>query len=47
MITGMLTRLMWIGLSSALSAAAAIAARKLAAKAWRVATGNEPPVKRA
>jgi uncharacterized protein DUF4235 len=39
-------RLLWIGLSTALGAAATFAARKLASKSWRILTGEEPPAKR-
>jgi hypothetical protein len=42
----MLRRLMWTGLYASLAAAATLAARKTASKIWRVATGEEPPVKR-
>jgi hypothetical protein len=42
----MLRRLMWTGLYASLAAAATIAARKAASQIWRVATGEEPPVKR-
>jgi hypothetical protein len=36
---------MWTGLYGALAAAATMAARRLASRIWRVATGEEPPVK--
>jgi hypothetical protein len=39
----MLRKLLWIGLS----AGAVFAARRAAAKAWEVATGEPPPVKKA
>jgi len=42
----MLRRLIWTGLYGSLAAAATLAARKTATKIWRVATGEEPPVKR-
>jgi hypothetical protein len=37
---------MWTGLYAAFGAAATVAARRAAAKVWRVATGEEPPTKR-
>jgi hypothetical protein len=37
---------MWTGLLAGLSALAAIAARTLASRVWRVATGEPPPVKK-
>jgi hypothetical protein len=42
----MLRRLIWTGLYASLAAAATLAARKTATKIWRVATGEEPPVRR-
>ena len=42
----MLRRLVWTGLYASLAAVATLAARKTATKIWRVATGEEPPVKR-
>jgi hypothetical protein len=42
----MLRRLMWTGLYASLAAAATLAARKTASTIWRVATGEEPPVKK-
>jgi hypothetical protein len=39
-------RLAWMGLSAGLGAVATLLARKLASKAWRVATGEEPPTKK-
>jgi hypothetical protein len=42
----MLRRLMWTGLYASLAAAATIVARKAASNIWRVATGEEPPVKK-
>jgi hypothetical protein len=42
----MLRRAMWTGLYAALGAAATMAARALAARVWRVATGERPPGKR-
>jgi hypothetical protein len=44
--TEVLRRLMWTGLYASLAAAATLAARKAASKIWRVATGEEPPVKK-
>jgi len=45
-LASMLRRLMWTGLYASLAAAATLAARKTASTIWRVATGEEPPVKR-
>jgi len=42
----MLRRLLWTGLYASLAAAATIAARKAASGIWRVATGEEPPIKK-
>jgi hypothetical protein len=42
----MLRKLLWSGLYAGIAAAAAIAARTVASKIWRVATGEEPPAKR-
>ena len=42
----MLRRLMWTGLYASLAAAATLAARKIASTIWRVATGEEPPVRK-
>jgi len=42
----MLRRLIWTGLYASLAAAATVAARKTATKIWRVATGEEPPVRK-
>ena len=42
----MLRRLMWTGLYASLAAAATLAARKAASNIWRMATGEEPPVKK-
>jgi len=41
-----LRRLVWTGLYASLAAAATLAARKAASKIWRVATGEEPPVRK-
>jgi hypothetical protein len=37
---------MWTGLYASLAAAATMAARKAASGIWRVATGEEPPVRK-
>lgn len=37
---------MWTGLYAGLSAAATIAARRVAARIWQIATGEEPPTKK-
>jgi hypothetical protein len=42
----MLRRLMWTGLYASLAAVATMAARRAASQLWRVATGEEPPVKK-
>jgi hypothetical protein len=42
----MLRRLIWTGLYASLAAAASVVARKTATRIWRVATGEEPPVRR-
>jgi hypothetical protein len=42
----MLRRAMWTGLYAGLSAVSTMAARRVASKVWRVATGEEPPAKR-
>ncbi len=42
----MLRKLLWSGLYAGLAAGAAIAARTIASKIWRVTTGEEPPAKR-
>ena len=36
---------MWTSLYAALGAGARMAARKVASRIWRVATGEEPPAK--
>jgi len=41
-----LRKAMWAGLYAAFGAAATVAARRAASKAWRVATGEEPPTKK-
>jgi len=45
-LRSMLRRLIWTGLYASLAAAATLAARKTASTIWRVATGEEPPVRR-
>jgi hypothetical protein len=42
----MLRKLMWTALYGILGATATMAARRAASKIWRVATGEEPPVKK-
>ena len=42
----MLRKLLWTGLYAGFAAGAAIAARTAASRIWRVATGEEPPVKK-
>ena len=42
----MLRKLLWTGLYAGLGALATIAARAVASRIWRVATGEEPPVKK-
>jgi hypothetical protein len=42
----MLRKLLWTGLYAAFAAVATMAARRGASGVWRVATGEEPPVKR-
>ncbi len=42
----MLRKLLWSGLYAGIAAAAGIAARTVATRIWRVATGEEPPAKR-
>jgi hypothetical protein len=42
----MLRRLLWTGLYASIAAAATIAAKKAASGIWRVATGEEPPIKK-
>jgi len=45
-LRSMLRKLIWTGLYASLAAAATLAARKTATAIWRVATGEEPPVRR-
>jgi hypothetical protein len=42
----MLRKLMWSGLYAGLAAAATMAARRLASRIWRIATGEAPPTKK-
>jgi Protein of unknown function (DUF4235) len=42
----MLRKLLWSGLYAALSAAAAMVARRAASSIWRLATGEQPPTKK-
>jgi hypothetical protein len=44
-LQAMLRKLMWTALYGVLGAAATMAARRAASRIWRVATGEEPPVK--
>ena len=37
---------MWNGLFAGFAAVATLAARRVASSVWRLATGEEPPVKR-
>jgi len=41
-----LRKLLWTGLYAGLGAAATMAARTIASRIWRVATGEQPPVKK-
>jgi hypothetical protein len=41
-----LRKLLWTGLYAGIAAGATMAARMLASRIWRVATGEEPPVKK-
>jgi hypothetical protein len=42
----MLRKLMWTGLYASLGAAATMAARRVASRIWRIATGEAPPTKK-
>jgi Protein of unknown function (DUF4235) len=42
----MLRKVMWTGLYAGLGAAATMVARRAATGIWRIATGEEPPVKK-
>jgi hypothetical protein len=39
-------KLLWTGLYAGIGALATLAARGVASRIWRVATGEEPPVKK-
>ncbi|HSP72268.1 MAG TPA: hypothetical protein VLN26_07865 [Gaiellaceae bacterium] len=41
----MIRRLLWTGIYSSVGAAATVAARKTAETVWRLARGEEPPVR--
>lgn len=42
----MLRKLLWTGLYAGIAAAATLAARRVASRVWRLATGEEPPTKK-
>jgi hypothetical protein len=42
----MLRKLLWSGLYAGLAAGSAMVARMVATRAWRAATGEDPPEKR-
>ena len=42
----MLRKLMWTGLYASLAAGATMAARRVASRIWRLATGEAPPTKK-
>ena len=42
----MLRKLLWTGLYAAMGALATLAARRVSASIWRIATGEEPPTKK-
>ena len=42
----MVRKLLWTGLYAGIGALATVAARAAASRIWRVATGEEPPVKK-
>jgi hypothetical protein len=42
----MIRKLLWTGLYAGLGAVAMIGARSVASRVWRVATGEQPPVKK-
>jgi len=44
--TAMLRKLLWTALYAGLGAAATIAARRVASRLYRIATGEEPPTKK-
>jgi hypothetical protein len=41
-----LRKILWNGIYAGVGAGATIAARTIASRIWRVATGEEPPAKR-
>jgi hypothetical protein len=41
-----LRKLLWTGLYATIGAAATMAARRVASRVWRIATGEEPPAKK-
>ena len=42
----MLRRLLWTGLYAVMGALATLVARRFASGIWRIATGEQPPVKK-
>jgi hypothetical protein len=44
--SAMLRKLAWTGLYAGIAAGATLAARRLASRIWRIATGEEPPTKK-
>jgi hypothetical protein len=42
----MLRKLTWTALYGMIAAAATLAARRVASRVWRIATGEEPPAKK-
>jgi hypothetical protein len=42
----MLRKMIWSGLYAGVGAASTLAARRVATKIWRVATGEEPPTRK-
>jgi hypothetical protein len=44
--TRVLRKLFWTGLYASIGAAATIAARRVASRIYRIATGEEPPTKK-
>jgi hypothetical protein len=42
----MLRKLLWSALYAGLSATAAMGARRVASRVWRLATGEQPPAKK-
>lgn len=45
-MAAVLRKFMWTGLYAAVGAGATLAARRIASKVWRIATGEEPPAKK-